>query len=740
MCRNYGAVLVDVENLRGMSAFRLSYDDVVHFISKWVSHVPDLRGRVVLAIDHGSSPSSFWLPENGLSIVFSGPSLKADDVVAVDAIPFFADSLNTSCCVVTADRGLIQRCHRVVSSGRRKRIAVIKPLSLLQDLELLMRLDTDATASTDWELQLGMELMRAQVHLRACVMRNKWRKACKLKVSNLEARLGPDRVRRIRTKLLPLLVDTLHSSRTTPFEMNTRDLSPREKEMLSQMRDRILTPTVQRKKLVGDSSPHSVLDQTREGTRDRVTRVESMRLQLEHVYGEHDWSASDGAVPAALAYIRSRRPTDSVQPCTICRPEDPSSLRVVVISDTRDNEFQLGDTLPPGDLLLLLGGFFATDQQSVPGSRTTTRRRRRPFDSPALGKFDQWLAQQPHRHKIVLRGRGDPQKVDLPQSQALYVGQPMHLDIDGYSFALVPDVGRGLTNRCFPKTRVDVVASHIPPLGLLDRCMTGHQAAASGSSALRRGLDRMLERTSAPILVLCGHVRTSRGAIRHESMLVVNAATTPHGVTQAVGHEAAVIHINRNLSQRTVKLVHMASQYEYLNQGADSRFFDEFGESPQLLLAVDLGLRTGLCLFDSTGKLRRYADRQFDSNADLEQGASQILSSWERDEILQITHVAIEGSDPDLLSTWSRAIGNRLVLNVRPDQWRQDLLAPEDRECGEKSKGASRILARTVIDRFGAENLDRAPFSTDCAESILVGLHVAQRLGWIDRELPELSA
>jgi hypothetical protein len=252
----------------------------------------------------------------------------------------------------------------------------------------------------------------------------------------------------------------------------------------------------------------------------------------------------------------------------------------------------------------------------------------------------------------------------------------------------------------------------------------------------------MLERNSAPILVLCGLIPESRGAILHKNMLVVNTAPS-RGATKAAGHGAAVLEMNRNLRQRSVKLAHMANQYEYLNRGEDSRFFNEVAahaESMQLLLAVDLGLRTGLCLFDSTGRLLRYADRQFDSEEDLERGAREVLSSWERDAAHSIARVAIEGSDPGLVRAWSRAVGDRLVLIARPEHWRQDLLAPQDRGCRAKSKEASRSLARNIIDRFGAENLDRAPYSTDCAESILVGLHVAQRLGWIERELPEISA
>jgi hypothetical protein len=49
---------------------------------------------------------------------------------------------------------------------------------------------------------------------------------------------------------------------------------------------------------------------------------------------------------------------------------------------------------------------------------------------------------------------------------------------------------------------------------------------------------------------------------------------------------------------------------------------------------------------------------------------------------------------------------------------------------GEKSKSASRLIVRQIISDYGNIDFD-GKFQTDMAESILPGLHVAQRLGWI---------
>ena len=53
---------------------------VAHF-ARWAAR-HGLSGRVALLVDHGSEPSAVHLPRLGVSVVFSGPRLSADDVAA----------------------------------------------------------------------------------------------------------------------------------------------------------------------------------------------------------------------------------------------------------------------------------------------------------------------------------------------------------------------------------------------------------------------------------------------------------------------------------------------------------------------------------------------------------------------------------------------------------------------------------------------------------------------------------
>ena len=84
-----------------------------------------------------------------------------------------------------------------------------------------------------------------------------------------------------------------------------------------------------------------------------------------------------------------------------------------------------GTLLPPGDILLHLGDF------AIDGPLNRKKK--------AIIKFDEWLARQPHRTKIVLRGNHDPFKCDFHESNANFISMPKSIAIDGkLTMTLVP--------------------------------------------------------------------------------------------------------------------------------------------------------------------------------------------------------------------------------------------------------------------------------------------------------------
>ena len=101
-------LLIDVENLRGLSGFRVSHGTVIAALACWTREW-ELTGRVVLAVDHGDEQCGFYNTQLGLAFVFAGPRQKADDVLVRLVSRGREEAL-----VVTADHGQVHVDDRLV--------------------------------------------------------------------------------------------------------------------------------------------------------------------------------------------------------------------------------------------------------------------------------------------------------------------------------------------------------------------------------------------------------------------------------------------------------------------------------------------------------------------------------------------------------------------------------------------------------------------------------------------------
>ena len=114
-------LIIDGDNVRGKTKFSLSKEDLVDKVNVW-SKITDLNASIIIMFDHGSEHAAFYHTQNSYVIVFSGPILKADDVIARD-IPYYQEYLNCSVvAVVTEDVDLKKRCRKnSISSPYNKR-------------------------------------------------------------------------------------------------------------------------------------------------------------------------------------------------------------------------------------------------------------------------------------------------------------------------------------------------------------------------------------------------------------------------------------------------------------------------------------------------------------------------------------------------------------------------------------------------------------------------------------------
>ena len=737
-CQDSQAILIDVENLRGKSGFSLTHADVLSSLSTW-SHRSRLPGRLTLVMDHGSEATGLWLPDADYAVVFAGRSQKADDVIAQDLVPYFCDLPVVT--VVTADHNLIQRCRR--ASSVTQELHILPPMQLLEDLESIVAETLDehtknvdaesslppggslegssakaeANKQLDYEIKLGGDLLEAEALVRSRLgVNNKRRKKLKQKVRTLREKLARAQAESgTGISMIDRVTDILTHGTQGSF--------------LRSM------PTVQQNELLSKWEEVRRSSNRREKTGDRVILAEKLRRELLDKYGLPKEDADDMSttLPPGRAFVLRRQA--SMLP-EVSPSGNEATLRIIVVSDTHGFEEQLlpneQDTLPDGDVLLHLGDF-AIDRGPV---------------NQYLQKFDVWLSKQPHPIKLVVRGNHDPLRLKLPQSKATFLTRPTSLRIGGYSFFLAPFTS-GLKTKSMPRV-CDVIVSHVPPKGLLDRCLTGHSA---GHNSLRRGAERM--NGGPPALWLCGHIHEARGSVRHvfcgnKETLVINAANADSGIASCIDYGPVVVDLQRNKETGgnvRAEIVQMDGQYEHANLLERTPFF--VTDRPpdfvlhELLMAVDLGLRTGVSLYNDKGKLVRYEQFQFDSPDALQDAASEMLDQWEVEASNSthnwaVTRIAIEGGDPLLREAWNQAAnGKRALLQVRPEEWRADLLLRKENMDGESAKAASRLIARQIVADYGVNGvLHNGKFQTDMAESILLGLHISRRLGWISRNPP----
>jgi hypothetical protein len=148
------------------------------------------------------------------------------------------------------------------------------------------------------------------------------------------------------------------------------------------------------------------------------------------------------------------------------------------------------------------------------------------------------------------------------------------------------------------------------------------------------------------------------------------------------------------------------------------------------LLAVDLGLRTGLALYGDDGRLRWYRSQNYGSAPRLRRAVPSLLR-----EPADLAWVVVEGGGP-LAEIWKKeAARQRLAFRgVAAEDWRESLLLVREQRSGAQAKRNAEALARRVIEWSGAAR--PTSLRHDAAEAILLGLWAVHEVGWLGT-LPE---
>jgi hypothetical protein len=150
------------------------------------------------------------------------------------------------------------------------------------------------------------------------------------------------------------------------------------------------------------------------------------------------------------------------------------------------------------------------------------------------------------------------------------------------------------------------------------------------------------------------------------------------------------------------------------------------------ILAVDLGLKTGIALFGDDGKLRWYRSKNFGTTTRLKRAVYGILK-----EIPDLVMLVVEGGG-NIAEIWENEAQKQgiAVRRITAEDWRKPLLYSREQRTGAMAKERAAHLAEAVIAWSGLKRLT-AP-RHDAAEAILIGLWGVLRLGWLDRLPPEI--
>ena len=148
------------------------------------------------------------------------------------------------------------------------------------------------------------------------------------------------------------------------------------------------------------------------------------------------------------------------------------------------------------------------------------------------------------------------------------------------------------------------------------------------------------------------------------------------------------------------------------------------------LLAVDLGLKTGMALFAENGRLLWYRSHNFGTTERLRHGVPWILNA-----ISDLTALVIEGGG-NLATVWEKEVERRGINLVRisAEKWRQLFLYDREQRSGSNAKKYAGEMARRVIAWSAAPR--PTALRHDAAEAIMSGLWGLLHLGWL-AELPK---
>ena len=153
------------------------------------------------------------------------------------------------------------------------------------------------------------------------------------------------------------------------------------------------------------------------------------------------------------------------------------------------------------------------------------------------------------------------------------------------------------------------------------------------------------------------------------------------------------------------------------SKGIRTREKAEQSRGREVLLAVDLGLSTGIALFDDAGRLCSYRSHHLPDKSSFRRWVNSTLQ-----EFSELQYVIIEGGG-DLAEIWKKALAKRNIRLklINAGTWRQEFLLPREQRSGSRSKEVAIEMAMELIRNSSVKN--KGSLRHDTAEAIMTGLY-----------------
>lgn len=150
------------------------------------------------------------------------------------------------------------------------------------------------------------------------------------------------------------------------------------------------------------------------------------------------------------------------------------------------------------------------------------------------------------------------------------------------------------------------------------------------------------------------------------------------------------------------------------------------------LLAVDLGLRTGLALYGADARLVWYRSQNFGTATRLRRAVHGVLQG-----LPGLRWLVVEGGG-NLAEIWRREAERRgvAVEQIGAERWRRELLYVREQRTGAQAKSHAGELARRIIEWADAPR--PTSLRHDAAEAIVIGLWGVLQVGLLEQLPPEL--